>query len=182
MKIHRDEIYEHCKPIAPKYNFEPKFVLTFACQEAKKDEKNPLLFLADVCRLEQAYYGRYIQAMNFATTTEGLLAMSYGVFQMMGESLRESGYFDKDFSKQAQAYRDSYGNNPMHFAAVPDCLNRYCVDLDAQIESACVWLAGKRKAVGEDPRKIALAWNGGGRPEYADEFFQKFDIVKWAYQ
>jgi len=182
MKVHRDEVYEHCKVIAPKHNFEAQLVLTFACQEAKKDDKNPLLFLADVCRLEQRYYGRYIQAMNYATTTEGLLAMSYGVFQMMGESLRESGYFDRDFLSKPQAYRDSYGNNPMHFAAVPDCLNRYCMDLDAQIESACVWLEKQRKKVGDDPRKICLAWNGGGRPEYADEFFQKYEIVRTAYR
>jgi len=178
MTFHRDEIWVRCKLTAPKYGFDPLLLLAVATQEAQKDRKNPLLYCGDVAALEQGYYRRYIEPKNFATTTEVLLSASYGVFQMMGNSLYELGWFDQEFLRQPVQYREFYNNNSMDEVNVTKALNRYCNDLDYQVDTACRHLSKKRTAVGGDTRKILLAWNGGANQQYDDEVLAKMEKLR----
>jgi len=166
MKWTQDEIFEACKIVAPKFNLNPVVVLAFAKQEAKKDGK---YFLADVAKPEPRFYTTYIVPMNLSTSTEVLLAASYGVFQSMGQVLRELGFFDADFANQSSEYQSRYISS-MSQENVPKAIDRFCVDLQYQVEYACIKIRKLIDKYGSDMRKVALMYNGGGRPEYADEW------------
>jgi hypothetical protein len=182
-------VYQLCKKIAPGFNLDPIVVLAYGMQESKKADKDPDEWRSDVCRPEPDYYRRYIERLHYATTTEGLLSMSYGIFQLMGESLRELGWIKKEFETQTPQYRQFFGDsnqlNPdglpepeMSEINVPKAFNRYCSKPEEQVNSACVWISRIRKRVGDDLTAIALGWNGGGRPAYATEWVAKFNLLK----
>ncbi len=141
-------------------------------------------FNASVGRLEQGYYSMYVEKkMELASTTEALLATSWGVWQLMGLSLFELKYFEWYFKNIPSAeWREKVlytGHTPL---AVTEAINYFAVNLDLQCEYACKLLAVKRN-IGEkmqnfkgetDPlRKMLLLWNGGGNLKYDDEVMEK---------
>lgn len=180
MKFTEGQCLEVCKIIAPKYALEPLVVLTFCRQEPKKDAKDPKLFLADVAAPEPGFYGWLQKRVEFATTSEVLFSASYGVTQVMGEVLREQGYFERDFQSQNDAYKATYGV-PTHPNHIRDAIDRYCENLPAQIDACCRKIVAAKKTAGEDLRKIALTYNGGGRPGYADEWMEKYNAIQKDY-
>jgi hypothetical protein len=181
MTIHRDQVWQLTKMLCAQRSIDPWLQMAFNEQEGEKDKTNPLLYRPDVTRLEQNYYRRYIVAMNYATTTEGLLAMSWGIRQMMGESLREIGWFAANLARQNDAYRATYNNDPMHYLGIVDSLNRYCVEPSEQIATGIDWYLKKLKAAGGDQDKAILYYNGGGRPGYKDELLARIPKLQSIY-
>jgi len=180
MTIHRDQVFELCRIIAPRFQLDPLLGLAVCVQEAEKDSSNPAIFRADVARLEQRFYRRYIEPMNYATTTEVLLSASYGLPQMMGQSLVELRWFEKDFTQQSVEYKNLHVE-PMSETNVPKAINRYLVQASEQVETMCEWLARKRQIVGDKEAVFLLAYNGGGNRRYANEVLAKRDALKKIY-
>lgn len=173
----KEQVFAACDKIAPQYNFEASLIKALCLQEGgrKKDAraKEGWLFAPDRARLEQGYYLRYVEAKNeFATTTEVLLAASYGVTQMMGLSLKELAFFEWWFAEQVEAMKIILGN-PYSEIAVPKALNWYCEHLNAQIDWGCKWLAKKRIVANGDIRKTLGYWNGDTSGKYAGEVLAK---------
>ena len=160
------QIKEASKAIAPAFKFDPALIVGIAKQECMRDKDGN--FDASVTRLEQNFYQNYIaKKMNLATTSEALLACSFGVWQLMGLSLWELKFFD----------------NPL--AAIAPRLDAFCVDLNLQCEYACRHLATKRdiankmasfKGETNKEKMMLLLWNSGGAPNYANEVLAKKEI------
>ena len=185
------KVFESAQRVAPQLRFDPLLIYAVGEQECEKDPVEKLKrWLPGVARLEQGYYRRYVNTkFELATTSEVLLAASYGVWQMMGLSLLEAGYFIADWTLQSDRYRDFHSDLSVKDATgklspylsetnIPKAINRCLVNLDSQARWACIWLETKRKAVGGDPQKFLQAWNGGGNPHYADEVLARYERVK----
>lgn len=100
-------------------------------------------------RYEPAFFDRYIVKQNLQNATEARArAFSFGLMQVMGQVAREHGFKGKYLSE----------------LLIPE------VGLDF----GCRVLKGKIATAGGDVHKGLLAYNGGGRPEYADEVFARF--------
>ena len=134
----------------------------------------------DASRLEQGYYRRYTMPQSLATTSEILLACSYGLMQAMGQSLREMEYFE---------FYKIY-HNARHTQQLTDPLSQLCIcqGVDAfmvrpawQIEWGTKWFRRKLKSVGNDIEKALLRWNGGGNPKYPSEVLGRVDRLKKSY-
>ncbi len=159
------QIKESAKAIAPSFKFDPALIVGIAKQECMKDANGN--FDASVSRLEQGFYQNYVaKKMNLATTSEVLLACSFGVWQLMGLSLWELKFID--------AMTD-----------IPYTLDHFCVDLNLQCEYACGHLATKRDKANkmasfrgetDKERMMLLLWNGGSAPNYANEVLTKKEI------
>jgi hypothetical protein len=157
-------------------------VLLAICeQESEKAGRNSLLYRGDVMRLEQNYYRRYTEPLSWATTTEALLAMSFGIPQMMGLSLYELGWFDEEFHRQSPEYQVCY-IQPMGEENVPKALNRYCVSFTDQVQTEADHFAKKLKAAKGDLREALLFWNGGSNPHYPDEVLRRIPPLKLIYK
>ena len=172
MKYSKDQVYQMCKDIAPKYQFDPKLIFAVCLQEGEKEGNN---FEPDVARLEQGFYRRYVEGKNeLATTTEVLLSASYGVMQLMGQSLREAKYFDWFYMK----FKDVYSlTDPLSEIAVPKAINYFCEHLDIMVQFGCTWMDVKRKLAGGDIVKMLGLWNGDKTGKYASEVLAKLKRI-----
>ncbi len=159
------QIKEASKAIAPTFKFDPALIVGIAKQESARSSDGG--FDASVVRLEQDFYHNYIaKKMALATTSEALLACSFGCWQLMGLSLWELKFFgDERF--------------------IAEQLDHFCIDLNLQCEYACRHLATKRdkansmasfKGETDKEKMMLLLWNGGGNPNYANEVLAKKEI------
>lgn len=171
----KEQVFEACRAIAPLQGFDPLLVYAICLQEGAKGKSGE--FFPDRARLEQGYYLKYVEVDDLATTTEVLLAASYGVMQMMGLSLKEVGYFDFYF-KQLNTGMKELLHEPMSQFAVPSAIDAYCESLNWQIEWGCKHLDRKRRAAGGDVVKMLSLWNGDSTGKYAGEVLQKLEQVK----
>ncbi len=165
MIIRKEDVVSACKLIAPKYNLEPNLIIAICLIEGEKDKANS--FDPSVARLEQNFYRKYTKPQNFATTTEILLAASYGVMQMMGQSLLEVKYFEWFFNSRDPVTKYSLGNS-MSEIAVPKAINFYCVSLETMIEFGCKHFSNKLKLAGGNITKALGFWNGDLTGKYAE--------------
>ena len=144
----RDDVYKLCKVEAPKHGFDPILILAL-CEQESVNPKDPLEYREWICRPEAGYYNKYVEKVyKLATTTEVLFSNSWGLSQMMGDSLYQAGFFEWYFADQTKKYQDAYGNDPLHEIAVIKALNAYAEHPEWQVEYGCKWL--KRK-MGENP-------------------------------
>lgn len=171
----RGQVFDVCRKIAPKYNFEVELIQALCLQEGGKNKAGA--FVPDRARLELGFYSHYTEGMGIPTSTECLLAISYGVTQMMGESLREAHYFDDYFARQSDE-RKILLNNPMSQIAVVKAIDDYCENLTDQIEYGCKWLSKKRDMAGNNVIKMLGFWNGDTSGKYANEVLGKYHIIK----
>ena len=181
------EIYTACKKIAPAFGFDPKLIFAINQQECEhrvvdadgKFRFHPDLFRADKCRLEQRFYDKYVERQNeFATTTEGLLALSWGIMQMMGLSLFECGYFQWWFDQQGESQKE-YFKESMNEVAVMKALNWYVVNLEAMITWGCRHLDKKRKLAGGNIERALDLWNGDLSGGYRKEVLDRIPLIKF---
>jgi len=181
MLFNKSDVFEMCEKIAPKYKFEPSLIKALCQQECEhrvvgKDGKlhfNPDIFRADKVRLEQNYYDKYVERQNeFASTTEGLFALSWGIMQIMGLSLKELKFFEWFFDQQSEATKIFLGN-PYSELTVPKALNWLVVNLDAMVEWGCKWLDRKRTLAKGDINKMLDFWNGCSDGSYHKEVLEK---------
>ncbi|MEW6511843.1 MAG: hypothetical protein AB1428_12900 [Bacteroidota bacterium] len=179
--MHRDQVWELCKTIAPPYAFEPILILAI-CEQESRDPQNPLEYRDRAARLEQGFYINYVERENLATTSEILLASSYGLTQMMGLSLRAVGYFDWWFAEQTAPMQTFLGN-PFSEIAIPKAINAYMINPPWQVERGCMWLKKKREKTGGDAVKMLRYWNGdiSGAKHYAEDVLGRRDKLRGIY-
>ena len=173
MKFTKEIVFVLCDSIAPKYGFEPSLIKALCLQESGKNKDGT--FAPDVARLEQGYYRRYVSDKNeLATTSEILLAASYGVTQMMGLSLKEIGFFDW-YYLQATGSKQMFLGSPFSQFNIVAAIDEYCTNAQWQIEWGCKWLNEKRKLAKGDIIKMLSLWNGDQSQEhkYANEVLTK---------
>ena len=115
----RSDVYMLCMKVAPKYGFDPILILAMCEQESTYDLTEG--------RPEPGYYRKYTRPRNLPTTDEILLAASYGLMQVMGQSLYEMGYF---------GYVWKYGD-------IQRKIDEFMVQPEMQIEYGCKWLRTK---------------------------------------
>ena len=164
----RDDVWAIVKRTAPLYEFDPLLFLAL-CEQESIDPDEPTIYRDRAARLEQGFYVNYTEKEDFATTTEVLYATSYGLTQMLGESLDHVGYFDWWFSLQtpmSQAFLQSAKQD----IAVVKAINEYMTHPEWQIERGCMWLKKKQKLAGSDTTKMLRLWNGdiSGAHHYAE--------------
>lgn len=170
MKFTKEQVFQTCRIVAPIYHFEPELIQALCLKESGKDSSGN--FQADRARLEQGFYLRYVEGGNLATTTEILLSASYGVTQMMGQSLMEVGYFGDYLILHSQNKAvDSQMN-------IVKGLDDYCEHLINQITYSCKWLQRKQKMANGDIKKMLSYWNGDITGKYANEVLQKYKELK----
>jgi hypothetical protein len=149
------EVLAICKKVAPAHGFDPLLIMAVCLQESGYDQTE--------VRLEQNFYRKYARPQNLPTTDEVLLAASYGLMQLMGESLLEAGYFG--------AW--SYGNIPQKIDALME-------NPELQVVLGCQWLAHKMKGLQTNNVERGLrAYNGSA--EYPPLVFAKWDELKKEY-
>jgi len=175
MTFTKDEVYKVCKQIAPAFGFEPKLLYAFCLQEGGKDQSGN--FDPSVARLEQGFYRRYTEPMTYATTTEVLLSASYGILQMMGESLREVGYFEWYYQQQLPRLQSFLGN-PLSEIAVAKAINFYCDHLEVMVTWGARWLKKKFQLAKGDLKLTCQYWNGDKTGKYYKEVMEKYNSVK----
>ncbi len=176
MKFTAEQIKAACDQVAPKYGFDPLLIFAVCDQESAHDKAGN--FLADIGRPETGYYSRYVEAKyNLATTSELLLSCSFGIMQLMGDSLFQLKYFEWYYDHAEQGAKNAM-EYPLSEAAIPKALNWFCVHLEAMVEYGCQWLAKKRTIAGGDIDRMLLYWNGGSNKSYNVEVRAKWDRAK----
>lgn len=179
MTFTRQQVFQACQSGAPQFGLDPLLIYAICLQEGEKDGTTG--YDPSVARLEQGYYRRYTEELSYATTTEVILAASYGVMQTMGGSLREDGFFQWFFD-QAEPGLKTVIKGPMTPFAVVAAINEYCVQIEWQIHWGCVHFKKKLAGAGGDIPKALLRWNGGTAPLYDDEVLAKYEKVKSGYR
>ena len=175
MNFTKKQVFEMCQKIAPEFGFDPKLIMAICIQESAKTKDGR--FAADVARLEQGYYRRYVKNMSLATTTEILFSASYGVMQMMGLSLKEAGFFTWWYNQLSKPSKVVFGS-PLSAMSVPFAINEYCVNLEWMIRWGCKHFEGKLKRAKGDTTKALGYWNGDLSGEYASEVLEKKKRLK----
>jgi hypothetical protein len=174
MTFTKDEVRDSCRRIAPTYGFDPDLIFAICLQEGATTDN---VFDPAIARLEQGFYRRYVEPLNYATTSEVLLSASFGVMQMMGESLLELGFFEWYYESREQGLKNVLDHARSELA-IPNALDWYCVNLDAMVEWGTKWFDRKYKANKDDVKSALLAWNGGANAAYADSVMQRLANIK----
>ncbi len=161
----------------PQYKIDPTLTTALVWQESSFDET--------AIRFEPAFLKRYVEPLQLTQTnlryhfsTEILLSMSYGLTQMMGESLREIGFFDWYFKNRIITVTAQIATYPMQNTAVADAIDWYMMHPEAQIEWGLKWLVQKIGLAHGDIRQGLLYWNGGSNKQYDDDVIAKQTQVK----
>ena len=154
----RDDVWNLCCSIAPRHHVDPLLALAL-CEQESVDEHDPKIYHSDALRLENGFYCRYVEPLNYSTVTEGMLSASYGLTQMMGECLRELGYILWHFQTQTTENEHPFIVGEMQNLHVMLALDEYCCHADWQIEWGL-------KFFNEVKHQNLLTWNGGGDPQY----------------
>lgn len=147
----KSEVWTICCDVVARNGLDPYLIMAIIEQESGYDQY--------ARRLEQGFFRRYTEPANMDEVSEVLLAVSWGLMQTMGESLRALGLFGDDAAV-----------NSTVSAMV---LTRYLNDPKEQIQRGCQWYQKKLTAAGGNIRLALLKWNGGGNPLYPDEVFRR---------
>ena len=169
----KGQVRQKCKDIAPQYGFDGDLIFAVCLQESGRNEDGS--FAPDVARLEQNFYRKYVEIQELATTTEVLLSASYGIMQMMGQSLVEVGYFRWFYNQYKRTYKLT---DPLSEICVPKAINRYCINLTWMIEWGCKWMVKKRDLADGDTMKMLGFWNGDTTGKYAQKIINKYNLIK----
>lgn len=177
MNFTRQQVYDACKLITPRYDFEPKLIYAVCLQESDKNKDGS--FNPDIARLEQGFYRKYTEPMSLATTSEVLLAASFGIMQMMGESLKEVGFFEWFFYSQCSPGMQKILGSPLSQFCIPHAIDAYCVNLIWMIDFGCQWLSQKRNLANGDEKKMLGLWNGDQSGNYYNKVMEKYKTINF---
>ena len=185
MTYDKAEIVSACVKIAPKHGFEPIQLYALARQESAKTKDGH--FDASIPRLEQGFLERYVLGnldlpKDLPTTTLGMLATSYGCWQIMGYELWRLKWMQEYFDNlENSGWKDTL-KSPYSQISVQQSLDDFCMDIDAQCDYACKLLNEKRntanrmdsfKNVTNKEELTFLLWNGGSDTLYGKK------VLKW---
>jgi hypothetical protein len=173
MTFTKEQVLASCNVIAPALKFDPLLVYAICLQEGARDGDE---FDPSVARLEEGFYLRYVEKKNdLATTSEVLLAASYGVMQMMGLSLMELDFFEYYFN--LAVVPKEYLGSPLSQVCIVSAIDWYCENLNAQIEWGTKHLAKKRELAENQVGKMLDLWNGDRTGKYRTEVLKRFHDV-----
>ena len=151
----QDKVREIVNEIAPAFHLETNFVMAIIEQESS--------FREDSLRFELGFMRKYLSKFDLLLTQKILLSTSYGLMQVMGQSLNEMGYFgtitkenNNDLVKELE-----------HFMSTPK----------VQIKCGCEWYVRKLRIANGDTHTALQYWNGGGNKNYADEVLLKYETI-----
>jgi len=145
----KDEIIALAKATAQRHNIWPELVCAIVEQESG--------FNPWAIRYEPAFFQKYVapfcaKALIKSETEARARAISWGLMQVMGQVAREAGF-------------------------VGQFLSALC-ESTTGLEIGCRVLNHKILMADGNVRKALLLWNGGGRPEYADEVLARAEKYK----
>lgn len=107
-------------PIAQKHAFDPLLILAMIEQESA--------YNTEAVRLENGFFAKYMKPLDkVATTTKVLRSTSFGLMQLMGDSLYEIGLFAADPSP----------------AGVVRRIDEYMLNFAEQVDTGGAWLRRK---------------------------------------
>lgn len=150
--MNKQDVYSICRKIAPLHNFDPILILAICEQESNYE--------THARRLEQGFYWKYTRnSPVFNDVDEVLLAASWGLMQMMGESLNAVNFFQD-------------------YPTVYDALFAYLDAPEKQIETGCRWLGKKRFAANGDIKTMLGLWNGDKTGAYAKQVLERYERLK----
>jgi hypothetical protein len=157
----RDAVYEICKEVAPAYGYNPLMLLAQIEQESTYKTDEP--------RLEQGFFSRYIRNhpvySKKSPAVKVMLSSSYGLGQLMGETLVALKWLNPADSTTTSQAIDAFVKNP-----------------ELQVELMCEWLKVKQGLGDSHALADALRrYNGGGDPEYVDKVTARYLALKKVY-
>jgi hypothetical protein len=169
----KEQAFELCRIAGQQSGVDPKLLLAIALRESGQNGG----VKDDEARLENAFFHRYTRGEGLSTTTAILLAASYGMMQVMGQSLKEMGYFD--FYKGYHNDRNSFQiQDPLSEIGVPKAINAFMVRPPWQFEWGARWFQKKLRAAGSNVEHALLLWNGGGNLKYPQEVLAIMETIK----
>lgn len=176
----KDEVYAMCKKVAPAVQMDAKLLYAICLQEGGKTKTGE--FAPDKARLEQGYYLRYVEKDNLSTTTEVLLAASFGIMQMMALSLKEvkdhtgKNYFEWYFNQQSDNMK-AFLIEPLSDIAVVKAINYYCATLEVMIVWGSRWAKKKMDMAKGSLPLFCKYWNGDSTGKYYNELMVKYNSI-----
>lgn len=135
---------------AIKYGLDPALICAICEQESGNRKPDPVTGREDwnmwANRNEPGFDSKYIKPLHLSPTEEVNRSQSWGLMQLMGESVRELGYHE----------------------VIPKILwPSYNIDF------GCRWFKVKLDKAGGNVNKALLLWNGGGDPTYDTQVTQR---------
>ena len=149
-----NEVYALAKQFAPARNFDPLLITALCEQESS--------YSTTAIRLENGFLRKYLLKTSHHPIVKALFATSFGLTQMMGQSLREVGYI----------------TNPSDLNGTIAQIATYIDSPAFQVDWGIRWLDIKRKHAGDDPSQYLLAWNGGSDDTYDDKVLDRMERLK----
>lgn len=159
----RDQVYNICKDIAGKYAFDPILILALCEQESSYDET--------AMRLEQGFYQRYVKPQELASSVKAIFSTSWGLTQVMGQSLHEMQFFQPTADKTV--WPNLY---------VAHQIDQFMVQPRLQVEYGCRWLKHKQTLGGKvsDIETALRRYNGSA--DYPPLVFARRDKLRQLYK
>lgn len=168
----RDDVYTLCKTFVPPTCekigvalIDPRFIMAI-CEQESVMPGNPTIYREDARRLEEGFFLKYTEPQNYEVVAETLFAISWGLPQLMGQSLLEMGYFEA----------------PIDSIGVTAGLQMFCQSPEHQIEYAVRWFVRKLNIAKGDTTRALLIWNGGGDPDYPRKVLTRYESLKGLYK
>jgi hypothetical protein len=129
---------------------------------------------------------------NFSSVTEGLFALSFGLTQMMGESLYERRFFQWHYDnviatnaiqKPDEGFWHVF-SQPLQNLHVAYAIDEYCAHPGWQVEWGCKHLAVKRDLAHGQTIPMLRYWNGdiSGAKHYAEDVLGRKSKLSAIYQ
>ena len=148
MNVAEATLWQYCRQYGQELQLDPFLIIAVCRQEARRTREG--LYVCDSIRLEQGFFYKYIDKGNYDPVTKVILSTSWGVMQMMGESLRELGLLLAEENLSTVF------------------INQYCLNPSQQVSRGAQWLRKKINLAGGDIHKGLLYWNGGSNQQYPD--------------
>lgn len=175
MILTKDQAYKLCSKEGIAFKVDPLLIMAIIEQESSYD--------TEATRLENAFDTRVRKKYNYATTTEILMGCSYGLMQMLGDSLLAVGYLKSRFYEMSAQAQRFYDNDPMHEIAFVKAINGLMVTPEDQVHWGAKWFVDEKlnRLAKGDINKALLFWNGGGNPNYPTEVLNRMVGLRAIY-
>ena len=183
MEFSQEQVWQAVKAEAPKHGLDPWLVMALFEQESEHPNGDPTRYDARIPRLEENYMLRYVKPLGLSTVTTVLLSTSFGLPQMMGDSLRQAK--DENGQNFFEWFRDitnamyAYDENALSSLNVAAALDYFCVQLPLMVKWSCIWLAGKIKQAGSVNGGLD-DWNGDHTGAYRNQVLARIGKLKLA--